>query len=85
MDVLCAVLRGLGKAILPMVVTLCGTVVFRIIWIFTVFAATHSYALLIWSYPISWALSDVADYICYRLVMNKLPNHDVEPVVAAKA
>lgn len=82
MDVLCAVLRGLGKAILPMIVTLCGTVVFRIIWIYTAFAATHSYAILIWGYPISWALSDIADYICYRLVMKKLPKHDVDPVRA---
>ena len=81
MDVMSSMLRGLGKSILPMIVTLCGTVVFRIIWIYTVFAATRSYTLLIWGYPISWTLSVAADLVCYGLVMKKLPKSDREVVI----
>ena len=42
MDVLAGTIRGLGYSMLPMIVSLIGACVFRIIWIFTVFRVQHT-------------------------------------------
>ena len=57
MDVVAGSVRGLGYSILPMLVSLVGACVFRIIWIFTVFQWQHTLFSLYISYPISWALT----------------------------
>ncbi|MBE5691521.1 MAG: MATE family efflux transporter, partial [Sutterella sp.] len=43
MDVLAGTIRGLGYSMLPMIVSLIGACVFRIIWIFTVFRLRPSW------------------------------------------
>ncbi len=60
MDVMTGALRGIGYSMLPMIVSLLGSCVFRILWVVTVFAAHPSIACLMLSYPISWALTFVA-------------------------
>ena len=57
MDVMTGVLRGIGYSLLPMIVSLLGACVFRIIWVLTVFAANHTMRCLMLSYPVSWALT----------------------------
>lgn len=54
------VLRSLGHAILPSVITILGTVVFRIFWIVTVFRWIPSYDMLMSVYPVSWVLTGMA-------------------------
>ena len=66
MDIMTAMLRGTGHGVIPTVMTIIGAVGFRLIWIFTVFAKTHSYSLLIWGYPLSWALTFAILFFCYR-------------------
>ena len=68
MDVLCGSLRGLGYGILPMIVSLLGACGFRVLWIYTVFAAHHDLTVLYVSYPISWALTASVHLICFILV-----------------
>ena len=50
MDVLAGTIRGLGYSMLPMIVSLIGACVFRIIWIFTVFRVQHTLFILYASY-----------------------------------
>lgn len=71
MDVLVGSLRGMGYSILPMIITLIGACLFRIVWIFTVFAIYHSLIVLYISYPISWIITIVANSISYLILRKK--------------
>ena len=67
------VLRGMGKSMIPMIVSILGVCVFRVFWIFTVFQIPmfHTYACLVLSYPISWALTFLAQFVCYVKIRKK--------------
>jgi len=64
-------IRGHGFSYLPTAITLLGICGFRVIWITTAFAATHSLIVLYLSYPISWLLTAAAQYTCYFATRNK--------------
>lgn len=59
MDVLVGILRGLGKSITPMIVSLMGACVFRLVWVYTIFQIEqfHTIETIYWSYAISWILT----------------------------
>lgn len=71
MNMMGGVNRGLGYAVLPTVVALIGACAFRIIWIFTLFAAMPTLFMLYISYPITWALTAAAHYVCYFIIRKK--------------
>nr|MCR5687301.1 polysaccharide biosynthesis C-terminal domain-containing protein [Lachnospiraceae bacterium] len=73
MEVMCGGLRGLGYAVLPMVVSLIGACVLRLIMIFTLFRMPrfHTTSFLYSTYPISWAVTFVAHLVCYIIVRRK--------------
>lgn len=68
MNMMGGVNRGLGYSVLPTVVALIGACAFRIVWIFTIFAAMPTLFMLYISYPITWALTAAAHYVCYFLI-----------------
>ncbi len=72
MDVLVGVIRGFGYAIMPMVVSLMGACVFRVIWIYTIFEWDRTLRTLYISYPVSWALTALVHLICFIIVRRKL-------------
>lgn len=51
------VLRGSGHSLLPAVMTIFGTCIFRIVWISTIFRQYHSLKLLYFAFPLSWVLT----------------------------
>lgn len=59
MDVLVGILRGLGKSITPMIVSLMGACVFRLVWVYTIFQIEqfHTIETIYLSYAISWILT----------------------------
>lgn len=59
MEVLTGCLRGLGKSLEAMIVTICTMAVFRIVWNYTVFVWARTLEVVFISYPISWTLSIV--------------------------
>ncbi len=71
MDVLVGELRGIGCAVLPMVVSLLGACGFRILWIFTIFKQHHSLWILYLSYPVSWILTAVVHAGCFVLIRRR--------------
>ena len=71
MDVMVGAIRGLGYSIMPTIVSLSGACLFRIIWIYTVFAAEHTLNCLYISYPISWILTTLIHLICFILAFRK--------------
>lgn len=76
MDVGCGIMRGMGKTILPMIVSLVGSCLFRIVWIATVCPRFPGNILALYiSYPISWFITAAVHYGCcihnYRALMRR--------------
>jgi len=71
MDVMVGTIRGMGYSVMPMIVSLMGACVFRIIWIFTVFRLIHEPACLYMSYPISWGLTFAAHLMCFLFIAGR--------------
>ena len=74
MDVLVGSIRGLGYSIMPMLVSLTGACLFRVIWIFTIFQVERTLFCLYISYPISWILTAGIHLLCYFIVRKKAFN-----------
>lgn len=68
MDTLVGCLRGMGHSVLPMLVSLTGACLFRIVWIYTIFSQNRSLDTLYISYPISWALTAFVHLGCFLLI-----------------
>ncbi len=73
MDVMVGGLRGLGYAILPMIVSLVGACGLRLIWIFTFFRLSrfHETKYLYITYPVSWTVTLLAHILCYIIVKRR--------------
>ena len=72
MDTLASSLRGLGYSVLPMVVSLIGSCLLRLVWIATIFQLNRTPFMLYISYPISWVLTASVHLICLLVVRRKL-------------
>ncbi len=72
MEVVSGELRGMGESVLPMIVSLLGSCVLRIIWIYTIFASHHTLTVLYLSYPVSWIVTETVHLICYFYVKRRL-------------
>ena len=64
MDTLASCLRGRGYSVMPMIVSLVGSCLLRLVWIATVFQLFRSTTTLYISYPISWILTALVHFIC---------------------
>lgn len=64
-------MRGMGYSILPMVDTIFGTCVLRVLWVYTVFAIWPSWLVLFASYPVSWTLTGILAGVSYIMVKKK--------------
>ncbi len=82
MDVMVGALRGLGYAIMPMIVSLIGACGLRLIWIATIFRMEdfHTIEMVYITYPISWFLTFIAHVICFIIVRRKMPKKEKQTV-----
>lgn len=71
MDTLASGLRGRGYSVLPMVVSLVGSCLLRVVWVATIFQTFHTTTVLYLSYPVSWALTAAAHLVCLLVVRRK--------------
>ena len=72
MDTMVGGLRGLGYSVIPMLVSLTGACLFRVVWIFSVFAMHRTLTTLYISYPVSWIITFTAHIICYIVIRKRL-------------
>ena len=74
MDVMVGILRGMGYAIMPMIVSLIGACGLRLLWIFTFFRMEqfHTPTSLYMTYPVSWTLTFLVHVICFVVVKRRL-------------
>ncbi len=74
MDGMSNSIRGIGHSLTPVITSLCGACLYRIIWIFTVFQIPqfHNIYCIYITYPISWILTFIANIIFYRHYIKKI-------------
>lgn len=71
MNVLSGANQGLGSSKIPLVISLVCSVAFRITWIYAYARPQHSIDLIYVSYPICWALSDIASITWFIILSHK--------------
>ena len=72
METCCGMVRGLGRSWMPMVVTIFGACVLRIIWIYTIFQTHHTLDVLYLSYPVSWVVTSAVHVLCFILIYRRM-------------
>ena len=72
MDVMVGSLRGMGNSFVPMIVSIVGVCVFRVGWIYTVFASHRTLEVLYMSYPVSWMVTGLCHFVCFLFIKKKL-------------
>ena len=73
MEVISGTIRGIGSSLTPMIISVFGICGIRVFWVFTIFAIPqfHSLQSLFVSYPISWAVTSLAQIIAFVIIWNK--------------
>ena len=61
-----AVMRGAGKAMMPMVVMMAFWCVVRVTFLSITVPLTHSIQMVYWVYPLTWALSSLTFFYYYK-------------------
>lgn len=72
MDCTIAASRALGKSLVPTVIVIMGSCVFRIIWVYTIFAHFHTIASLYLLYVFSWSITAIAEIIYFTMIYKKI-------------
>ncbi len=70
-EITAAALRGIGHSMLPAVLTILGSVCFRIVWMYTVFRKYHTYGMLMSVYLVSWIITGTMMMIAYVIITHK--------------
>lgn len=65
-------LRGMGKSLEPAVITVLGTVVLRLIWLYTIFNMHKTFDTLMNVYVVSWIFTGTLIFIVYARFMKKI-------------
>lgn len=65
MDCTLAASRGLGRTVIPTILVILGSVVFRLAWIFTIFAYFHTIQSLYLLYAFSWGITGIPELIYF--------------------
>lgn len=71
MDCTIAAARGLNKTIVPTIMVILGSCVFRIFWVYVIFPIQGTTTLLYLLYPVSWAITAAAEIIYFVFAYRK--------------
>lgn len=71
MEVMSGMLRGLGASLVSAIVSLVGSCLLRVIWIYTVFAEYHEIEILYISYPATWLITTLAHFTCFVIILHR--------------
>ena len=74
MDAYALSIRALGYSILPTIVSLLGVCGMRVLWVYTIFKipAYHTIQSLAISYPISWLITGLIQFVILLIVKRKV-------------
>ena len=65
MDCTIAACRGIGRSFVPTVIVIMGSCVFRVIWVYTIFAHFHTIPSLYLLYIFSWTITAAAEILYF--------------------
>lgn len=71
MDCTIAAARGLNKTIVPTIMVILGSCVFRIFWVYVIFPIQGTTTFLYLLYPVSWAITAVAEIVYFIFAYRK--------------
>lgn len=71
MDCTIAASRAMGKSLVPTIVVIMGSCVFRVIWVYTIFAYFGTISSLYLLYVFSWSITAVAEIIYFAGIYRK--------------
>lgn len=66
-EVSASAMRGMGKSMAPTLITIFGTCVLRMIWVFAVLPHCNDFRHLMWVYPLTWMVTGVMMLVLYRV------------------
>ncbi len=71
MEIAGSCMRGFGYSLQPAILTIFGTCVLRIVWIYAVSPIWPGLGHLLSAYPVSWVLTGTMVLISYRITSRK--------------
>lgn len=71
MDNAAAGARGLGRSVIPTIIVIMGSVVFRIVWVCTIFASIHTLMSLYLVYASAWAFTSIIGTVYFIIIFRK--------------
>ncbi len=77
MDVMVGILRGMGYAIAPMIISLTGVCALRVIWIYSVFAKFRTLEVLYLSYPVTWLVTFLVQLIMFLIIYKNYKKQNI--------
>lgn len=72
MDTIPGCMRGMGYSTVPMLIHLFGVVIFRYLWMATAYSYLHTLEVLILSFPVSWVITSLLQFIALMVVRKKV-------------
>ena len=79
MDCTIAASRGLWPRVVPTIIVVLGSCVFRVIWVYTIFASVGTIASLYLLYPVSWTLTASAEMVYFFHLYRKVFRNPAKP------
>ena len=71
MDNAIAASRGLGRSVVPTIIVIMGSCVFRIIWVYTIFAHFGTIPSLYLLYIFSWSITAIVEMVYFRSIYRR--------------
>lgn len=83
LDAAAGSLRGMGASTISMLISVLGICGSRLLWIFTVFQITamHTPECLYSSYPISWILTAIAEFVAFPIIYRRMAGKNQQQIV----
>src|SRR5699024_4534735 len=71
MNVMVGAMRGFGSSLSPMMASIFGVCVLRVVWIYTIFPLDRTFFMLFLSYPVTWVVTSILEVVCFLVIRKK--------------
>ena len=85
MDCTIAAARGIGRTVVPTIMVIMGSCVFRVVWVYTIFAHFQTITSLYLLYSFSWAITAVAEIAYFLPASRKCRFAEDKPALGKSA
>ena len=70
-EISASAMRGMGKSMLPTLLTIIGTCLLRVVWVFAVCPVWTSYQTIMIVYPITWITTGIMVFTAFHITARK--------------